>query len=457
MNKVSIYLPVEIKARELSSFILLAIFSAKYNCRCYIGSKTSINRILKKKHSKAGVLINKGGLTINKIKKIRKNIEKFALLDQEIAPSVENFGYEMRRRVWPNTEKYIDRYYVVGQKAFDAGKEVLASLKNNIVKTGWPRIDLCRDNFRKIYDKEIQKIKKEHGKFILYASAFSFNSQKKIDDVYKLKQEPSKTYKYMLRSEAEKFSNDLDKKLKWSNFSLQEFRLNIQALKIIDKDENCPQIIVRPHPAEDHEEWNKISKFFKRIKVIFRGEIDPWIYASSALLHIGCASAINAHIAGIPVGYPILSKDSIRFALPLELSKKLYNEKDIISFCNKYINHVPISPIEYSKNFRDTIYLENDYAADLIIKDILKLNITPEKIYKSSIKDTFFIFFLETYKKLINFFQKIFSTKNIAIAPQSQKMPNGIKKEDIVNFIDSLNLNKKPTLKKVFKDCFVLE
>ena len=90
---------------------------------------------------------------------------------------------------------------------------------------------------------------------------------------------------------------------------MKEFQANIKVFKKIDKDKSCPQIIIRPHPAEDHDEWRRIASSFSKIKVIYEGEITPWIYASSALLHRGCASAIQAYMFGIPIGYQFLQKN----------------------------------------------------------------------------------------------------------------------------------------------------
>ena len=39
-------------------------------------------------------------------------------------------------------------------------------------------------------------------------------------------------------------------------------------------------IIIRPHPSEDHEPWERLSKKLKKFKIILEGEISPWIYAS---------------------------------------------------------------------------------------------------------------------------------------------------------------------------------
>ena len=47
-KKISIFLPIEIKTRELLAKVILAKFiisNQKKNSRCYIGSKSSIDRL----------------------------------------------------------------------------------------------------------------------------------------------------------------------------------------------------------------------------------------------------------------------------------------------------------------------------------------------------------------------------------------------------------------------------
>ena len=72
MKKESVYIPIEVKARELTSYIFLSKFAISKGFRVYIGSKPAINRLLERKEKKAGVLIFKGGLDIDNILKIKK-------------------------------------------------------------------------------------------------------------------------------------------------------------------------------------------------------------------------------------------------------------------------------------------------------------------------------------------------------------------------------------------------
>ena len=99
------------------------------------------------------------------------------------------------------------------------------------------------------------------------------------------------------------------------------------------EDSSIPMIIIRPHPSEDHEPWERISKKLKKFKFIVRGEISPWINGSKAILHRGCSTSIQAYLGDIPQGYIVTNKKKIRKALPYNLSEKLFSFKDVKEFC----------------------------------------------------------------------------------------------------------------------------
>lgn len=448
MEKPSIYIPIEVKARELTSQAFLSKFAINKGFRVYVGSKPAINRLLDRKKKKGGVLIFKGGLDIKSIIKIKKKINSFTILDQELSPSCTDFYYEMKRRYWPKSEKLIDRYYVIGQHAYEVGNQVFTEMSKNIIKSGWPSIDMIRSENKKIFERRANLIKKKYGDFILISSAFGFNSQKIIDDFYQ--QNKNEIW--------ESLRVTLKKELEIAQLTLEEFRINLEVLKEIDQNSYCPQIIIRPHPSEDHLEWKKISNSFKRIKVVFEGEITPWIYAANALLHRGCAAAITAYMAGKPIGYPILKKEIVKKALPYELSQHLYNSKDIIEFCKQNIHKNSIPPNKYCKEFQRYIHIEKKYASELILEDILKLKLDNEQAYKPNLQDKIFSisFNLSKYfKSKLQFLLK--SKKSISIAPQEQKMPGGITETEIKDILLSLSENKNFKVKKLFQDCVMID
>ena len=135
------------------------------------------------KKTNSGIFLYKGGLSINKLKKIKEKVEKFLILDEEIGPASINLEKDMPIRLWDGSEKYIDRYYTIGKNVDKLARKLLPKLKNKIILTGWPRVDLWKKEFRYIYKNSIENIRKKYGKFILFSSDFGYNSQTRIHDI----------------------------------------------------------------------------------------------------------------------------------------------------------------------------------------------------------------------------------------------------------------------------------
>ena len=151
----------------------------------------------------------------------------------------------------------------------------------------------------------------------------------------------------LLFNEYEKIKQTADKNLK-------EYNQFLEILKKYDKIKNCPQIIIRPHPAEDIDAWFEFSKKVSNIKVVYEGEISPWINASSGLLHRGCTSAIQAHMQGLPIAYFITDKSNIIYQTPYDISKKLETFDQLLEFCRTVIDKSKIlSSPQFNENFKE--------------------------------------------------------------------------------------------------------
>ena len=96
------------------------------------------------------------------------------ILDQEIGPiNNDKLEYKVPTRFFKKTIKFIDRYYCIGKKVLKISKKVFHNKKKNIsVLSGWPRIDLWKNQFNKFYRLEEKMIKNKYKKFIFFSSNF---------------------------------------------------------------------------------------------------------------------------------------------------------------------------------------------------------------------------------------------------------------------------------------------
>ena len=448
--KKNLYLPIEFKHRELLSKLLLTSYASKAGFRVYVGSKSSIYRLIETKRHKGGIFFFKGGIDIDTIYKIKKNCDNFVILDEEMGTEKENYARIAKRRIWPNSEEYIDKYFVIGNYAYNASSNIFPRMKNSIKCTGWPRIDLWRKEHELLFAKQTELISKKYGKFILFVSDFGYNSKKFIDG----------TLNRIKNSKWKSLVNELSLEKERAKRTFREYNNFLKLLRECDKIKECPLIIIRPHPAEDIEAWFNFSKELTNIKVIYEGEITPWINASSGLLHRGCTSAIQAYIRGLPIGYYVTEKSAIVSGTPYSISQHLFTLDELLQFCIHSINiSVKESDIKYSDEFTNMIHIEKDkFASELIIENLSKLKTNLEKKHKICLMDKLYNVFklISSGLRTINDF--IFKTeKNASTTTRSQKIPGGINKNEIEEFFHKVSSKEKFKVTKIFKDCFEIE
>ncbi|WP_440650502.1 surface carbohydrate biosynthesis protein [Candidatus Pelagibacter sp. HIMB1495] len=448
-KKINIYIPIEIKNRELLSKVLLSNFLIKNNkkkVRCYIGSKTQIKKLISFKKSCGGVFIYKGGLSLNQLLEIKKKIEKFLILDEELGPAVDNLERSMSKRFWEGTEKYIDRLYVIGKYAFEVGKKVYPKLDSRIIMSGWPRVDTWRPELNYIFDHSVKKLRKKYGNFILFSSDFTFNSINRINK----EKDKWRNSEWKVMSTNLSGIEDNAKKV------FLDYQDTIKLMHELDKNINVPLIIIRPHPSDDLLEWRKLSKSFKKIKIIFQGEMSHWIYASSGVLHRGCTSAIEAYMAGIKTGHIITNKDRVRKSLSYNLSEHLYNSNQILEFCKKNIKKKPIPPTHYSELFNKFVNVEKKYASEIIAEDIINLDITSELPCRYNrlkyVLDSLSVSFINLKSLFLILLNKY---KDNVLLPS--KIYGGITKKEIERILSNISLNHNLKIRKVLKDCIEIE
>ena len=453
-------MPIELKARELAPKVLLSLIAAKKNLRVYLGTQATISRIINTKKEIGGVYFFKGGLSLDLIKNIKKKCSKFTILDEEAGPGDENPKSTMRERINKNIEPEIDRYYILGKKNFDIAKKIFKNFRKSLVLSGWPRIDFFRLSARqKKNNLNIKDIKKKYGKYILFVSDFGQNSKKMV---FYTKSFYKKIYK-----NNKKLQNKLHK------IHLDQFKEFIKVSNLLldlDKDSSIPMIIIRPHPSEDHEPWDRISKKLKRFKVISEDEISPWIYGSKGILHRGCSTSIQAYMGNIPQGYIVSNKKKIRKALPYTLSKKLFSLRDVKKFCHN-ITSVKNNRNKNSllkKDFDQIIHTKKKLASEIIIEDIIKMKPFKEDLYKPDIITlsknwarnfihNYNVTFLILKKFFLKFTNNVYETPIDRIVSQHQKIPFGISLKDIDNEISNYNFKDKIIVKQILKNAFLIE
>ncbi|MDC1450341.1 hypothetical protein N8477_06170 [Candidatus Thioglobus sp.] len=443
---MNLYLPVEVKTRELTAKILIAIKTLDFNYNVYIGTKVSVNSLVLNKQHKEGIYLYSGGLDLKSLKAIKEKCDYFVILDEEFGPAISDWDM-IGTRISHKTLPMIDGLCVIGQFAQSAAMQQYPEIKNLIHKTGWPRIDLWDEKYKPMYQDKVNQITSKYGSFILFSSDFGLLSESRI----------IKSKEFLLSShDYEKTVNLANKITEDSNKNIQEFIDFVATLKKIDNYLDI-KIIIRPHPVEEISVWKKMTRGLKNIYVVYEGDSTEWILASSGVIHRGCTSAVHAYFSGIKVGFVSFSKNSVKRAnaLPFKLSEHIINEKKLIEFCNRK-NHACKTLEGHQHYYENTIYSDNEIESSQMIAEYLYTNFKSTedidiKISKilalKVILKSHYIHF-KSKLKIITF------SKNYVTTPISQKIPGGIKLSEvkrIVSFLSNNDISVKRVMKNLMK------
>jgi len=423
MEKKTVLFPIEIKARELKSKILLSLECAKRGMRAYIGSKTAINMLYPKLDS--GIYFHKSGDRVERINRIKNHCSHFVIIDEEVGPAIPNdFLYQtLKNRLRPDAIKHIDKIFLIGEKYKNIAKNVYDKSENDLIATGWPRIDLWRKEFLPLHSKETQEIKKKYGDYILLSSNFGVTSKLSL-----------KLWERHVR-EHKVWGNDYkDYFLKNIYSKYESFLLYGNLIRDICNKREDLKFIIRPHPADDFDGWKKQIENIPNVKLIYEGEISPWIYASTCLLHYGCTSAVQAKMANIPSIVYKKPDGILGDTTAFNISKQFYDTNEFINFIDNINNHLSSKRSkENLEILKSNISSLEGETASSKIANILS-NLDTKKINQSSLSLSEKLMLEGKYFGLKGIFikNKIFGENETS--PRSQKIPGGISEFEIKNF-----------------------
>lgn len=159
-----------------------------------------------------------------------------------------------------------------------------------IAQTGHPRFDLC-GAFLGAYRDEIAAIRRKYGEYCLINTNFGAGNS-----VLGTKEFFSNVEGYQ--------PHDSGRRLAW----VREWRtsacgppLFIGLIHEICGEFSEMQFVVRPHPSEDHDLYRAATRGLRNVTVDATGSVIAMAAASRAMIHNGCTTAIEGHLAGARV------------------------------------------------------------------------------------------------------------------------------------------------------------
>jgi surface carbohydrate biosynthesis protein len=315
----SLIVPVENQVRELDPKLLVACVAAERGFRVFLGSRTRIDfRIASFPRS----FYLAKGMTPKSAKmfRIMRRIgHEIAALDEEglVYHSASEY---YARRVSDETLQLVSTLFAWG----DAGAELLrkhrAGSATPVRVTGNPRIDLLRPELRTYFAEDAARIRARHGPFVLINTNFSkVNAYFPKMNLLVPPTQPGRAAE--LGAAGIGLPREFAEGLAAHKRALFEhFRAMIPALHAAFPGH---RLIVRPHPSENRAPWQEAVSGLERADVIHEGNVIAWLEASSALIHNGCTTGIEAFCLGKPaIAYRPVSCEPFDLELPNALSRQ---------------------------------------------------------------------------------------------------------------------------------------
>jgi len=290
-------IPVENQVREFDAKLLLACVAAKRGFASVIGSRREMEfRIASFPRSLylSKSMTIRSALLFKVAHKVGHNIVAW---DEEALVHLPPETY-FSDRLSPEAMQYVSHLFAWGQDNVDLWRQY-PKLPNGtpIHITGNPRADMLRPEMRPFFAKDVEKIRKSYGNFILVNTNFNHvNAFSPEMNLFKPVKKPGETPKFGrgARGMSREFAEGL-RDHKQAIF--ESFQRLIPAL---DRSFSDYTIIVRPHPTENQEIYRNIAAQCKRVQVTNEGNVVPWILAAEAVIHNGCTTGLEAYVMGVP-------------------------------------------------------------------------------------------------------------------------------------------------------------
>jgi surface carbohydrate biosynthesis protein len=290
-------IPVENQVRELDAKILLSCIAAERGFPVFLGSRGYLH--YKMAAMPRGVYLAKSMRKLsNKMFRIIRCLghEIIAWDEEALVHPPADIYFPLR--LSPVTVPLVSHLICWGQENADLLRQYPQLPQTTPIHiAGNPRGDMLRPELRGYFDDQVKKLQEQYGDFILVNTNFSdvnpFIPGVGLFIPDDRNGEPPR-FGQAGKGMTLEFATGLrDHKLE----VLDAFLQMLPALHQAFPDDT---IVIRPHPSENHDVYNKLAVRFKNIKIDNSGNIIPWLLACKVMIHNGCTTGAEAYLLRVP-------------------------------------------------------------------------------------------------------------------------------------------------------------
>lgn len=325
-------LPVEIKVREFESRVLLSCIAAERGYGVLLGR----NGFNTDGQYPKGVYFDKC-ISPNKLASFEKQVNvlgnKLASLD------IEGLVYQsedrwLRIRISQDTVNLSSLICTWGNEQYSMINRVF-DIPDKLLITGAPTADMWRKKMNFLYQDRVDDILNRFGGFILIPSNFAMIINANGPDFY---------LKQFTQNGFVKTEEEIEYLKRGLCFHQKIFDKFIEMIPAVATDNPDHIVILRPHPGDDNEFWQKQLKLWpSNVRVLYEGTISPWILASKVLVHNSCSTGVEAFARGKPtIAYTPYTDIHFDQNIPNPLSQQASSIESVLDLIKANIKNVEL-------------------------------------------------------------------------------------------------------------------
>lgn len=337
-EKTLLLIPVENQVRELDPKLLLSCIAVERGFSCVIGSRREMEFNIDM--FPRSIYLSKS-MTIRSLLffRVAKRFgHEIIAWDEEALVHLPAETY-FSRRLDPSSIRYVSHLFAWGQDNAELWRQYAHLPKDiPIHVTGNPRSDMLRPELRSFYDKEVNQIRSKYGDFILVNTNFNHvNAYGPDMNLFKPVKKPGQ--KELFGRAARGMSREYAEGLRDHKQAVfDQFKKLIPELEKAVPDYN---IVVRPHPTENHDVYNQIASRCERVFVTNEGNVVPWLMATRTVIHNGCTTGVEAYTMRVPaISYRAVVNEDYDYGfyvLPNKISHQCFDFEQLKSLLQRIL------------------------------------------------------------------------------------------------------------------------
>lgn len=312
----TITLPIEMKVRELDGKVWLALHLVRGGARVFLGPDSALGANIASLAPDVHLLNSAYSTPLHEstVAAVKRGGGRVAVLDTEGGIYRSRDAYATR--LSPDLLARVDHFLAWGPDPASIVREAMGGRPGaEVVVTGNPAFDLLRSPADGIFEPEAQELRREFGRFVLVNTNFGYANP-------------------YTRASVNQRTETLERR------QMEELLMErlLSVLAVLAETYPSTQIVIRPHPSEDHGMYRRRSAGIANLHVHHRGPVSPWLKASAVLVHNACTTGVEAALLGRPVlAYCPTSYHVDEFSVANAVSERVTDDAMLIARVGDYL------------------------------------------------------------------------------------------------------------------------